>query len=116
MGVQPWSVQAHRSFNNRNPRSYKIGMGDVMEVEFRFTPEFNETVMVQPDGYITLNEMGDVHIQGMNAPEATESIRNALAKILHEPVVTLVLKDFDKPFFIANGHVRSPGKYELEAT
>lgn len=86
-----------------------------MEVEFRFTPEFNQTVMVQPDGYITLNEIGDVHIQGMNAPEATESIRDASAKILHEPVVTLVLKDFDKPFFIANGQVRSPGKYELRS-
>jgi polysaccharide export outer membrane protein len=87
-----------------------------MEVEFRFTPEFNQTVTVQPDGYITLNEIGDVHIQGMNAPDATESIRNASAKILHDPVVTLVLKDFDKPFFIANGQVRSPGKYELRGT
>ena len=100
----------------RNPRFYKIGTGDVMEVEFRFTPEFNQTVTVQPDGYITLNEIGDVHIQGMNAPDATDSIRNASAKILHDPVVTLVLKDFDKPFFIANGQVRSPGKYELRGT
>ena len=95
--------------------SLMIGPGDVMEVEFRFTPEFNQTVMVQPDGYITLNEIGDVHIQGMNTPEATESIRDASAKILHEPVVTVVLKDFDKPFFIANGQVRSPGKYELRS-
>jgi polysaccharide export outer membrane protein len=100
----------------RNPRFYKIGMGDVMEVEFRFTPEFNQTVTVQPDGYITLNEIGDVHIQGMNAPDATESIRAASAKILHDPVVTIVLKDFDKPFFIANGQIRAPGKYELRSS
>jgi polysaccharide biosynthesis/export protein len=103
------------ALQQRNPRFYKIGTGDVMEVQFRFTPEFNQTVMVQPDGYITLNEIGDVHIQGMNAPEATESIRNASAKILHDPVVTVVLKDFDKPFFIANGQVRTPGKYELRS-
>jgi len=86
-----------------------------MEVAFRFTPEFNQTVIVQPDGYITLSEIGDVHIQGMSIPEATESIRNASAEILHEPVVTVILKDFDKPFFIANGQVRNPGKYELRS-
>ena len=103
------------ALQQRNPRFYKIGTGDVMEVAFRFTPEFNQTVIVQPDGYITLSEIGDVHIQGMSIPEATESIRNASAEILHEPVVTVILKDFDKPFFIANGQVRNPGKYELRS-
>jgi len=30
-----------------------------------------------------------------------------------EPVINLVLKDFQKPYFIASGEVARPGKYEM---
>jgi len=32
---------------------------------------------------------------------------------LHEPVITIELKDFEKPYFIAGGQFGKPGKYEL---
>ena len=34
---------------------------DTLELRFLLTPEFNQTVTVQPDGYITLREVGDLH-------------------------------------------------------
>jgi polysaccharide export outer membrane protein len=37
----------------------------------------------------------------------------AYTGMLHDPEVTAVLKDFDKPYFIASGEVGHPGKYEL---
>jgi polysaccharide export outer membrane protein len=46
-------------------------------------------------------------------PELTESVKTAYAKILHDPLVTVALKDFDKPYFIAAGQVAKPGKYDL---
>ena len=30
-------------------------------------------------------------------------------------MITVVLRDFDKPFFIANGQLARPGKYELRS-
>ena len=33
--------------------------------------------------------------------------------MLNDPQVTIVLKDFDKPYFIAAGEVSRPGKYDL---
>lgn len=103
------------ALQSRNPRWYKIGPGDSMEVIFRYSPEFNQTLTVQPDGFVTLNEIGDVHVQDLTIPEATVALRQAAARILKEPVVTVVLKDFDKPFFLANGEVRLPGRYELRS-
>lgn len=100
------------AFAIRYPR-YEIQAGDVLDLTFKFSPEFNQSVTVQPDGFVSLQEVGDVHILGQSAPEAAESVRKAYAAILHDPVVTVVLKDFSKPFFIAGGQVRSPGKYEL---
>ena len=40
-------------FGERYPR-YKIGAGDQFDVTFDLSPEFNQTVTVQPDGYVTL--------------------------------------------------------------
>src|SRR5205814_6186297 len=44
-------------FGTRYPR-YKIGSGDSFDVSFELSPEFNQTVTVQPDGFITLRGVG----------------------------------------------------------
>jgi protein involved in polysaccharide export with SLBB domain len=49
-------------FQQRYPR-YKIEAGDQFDVAFDLAPEFNQTVTVQPDGYVTLRGVGDVHVQ-----------------------------------------------------
>jgi len=100
------------SFQQRYPR-YKLGFGDQFDVSFELSPEFNQTVTVQPDGYITLRGAGDVHVAGQTVPELTETLRQAYAKILKDPVISIVLKDFEKPYFIADGQIGKPGKYEL---
>jgi polysaccharide export outer membrane protein len=85
----------------------------VLELNFPFTPEFNQTVTVQPDGYITLRGIDSMRVQGQTLPEATNALRIAYAKILHDPVINVELKDFEKPFFIVGGEVGHPGKFEL---
>lgn len=97
---------------HRSPR-YLVQRGDVLSLDFPFTPEFNDTVTVQPDGYIGLRGVGDIYVEGKTLPELNESLRAAYAKILHDPVITVSLKDFEKPYFIAFGEVEKPGKYEL---
>jgi polysaccharide export outer membrane protein len=100
------------SFQQRYSR-YKLEFGDQFDVSFELSPEFNQTVTVQPDGYITLRGAGDVHVVGETVPQLTETLRQAYAKILKDPVISVVLKDFEKPYFIADGQVGKPGKYEL---
>ena len=101
-------------FQERNPR-YSLRKGDSFDVDFALSPEFNQTVVVQPDGYITLRAAGTMHVEGQTVPELTETIKKAYAKILHDPVVTVALKDFEKPYFVAAGQVGKPGKYELRS-
>jgi polysaccharide export outer membrane protein len=100
----------------RNPR-YRIGSGDIMELSFRYTPEFDQEVTVQPDGFVQLKGIqNDVHIQGLTVPEVIESLKKAYADVLHDPVISVVLRDFEKPYFIAGGQVGKPGKYDLRGT
>ena len=48
-------------------------------------------------------------------PELTSTLRQAYSRILNNPIISIVLKDFQKPYFIADGQVGRPGKYELRA-
>lgn len=98
--------------HRRNPR-YQLCKDDVLQLNFALTPEFNQTVTVQPDGFITLLGAGDVHVEGQTVPDVTQSIQAAYAKILHSPILTVRLVDFNKPYFIAGGEVGHPGKFEL---
>jgi polysaccharide biosynthesis/export protein len=100
------------TLQRRNPR-YQLCKGDIFDLVFPFTPEFNQTVTVQPDGYVSLRGLGDLHVEGETVPELTEAVRQSYAKIVCEQVITVVLKDFDKPYFIASGQVAHPGKFDL---
>lgn len=106
------AAPANNGFQQRLPR-YKIAAGDSFDISFDLNPEFNQTVTVQPDGYITLHGIGDVQVQGQTVPELTATLRTSYSKILRDPLVSVVLKDFQKPYFIADGQVSKPGKYDL---
>src|SRR6516162_10119405 len=100
------------SFQDKHPR-YRIHTGDVIAFNFSFTPQFNQTVTVQPDGYITLRDVGDIQVLDKTAPEVIETVRNVYSKILHDPVVSIELKDFEKPYFVVGGEVTHPGKFDM---
>jgi len=104
---------APTEFQSRTTR-YKIAPGDSFDLNFELSPEFNQTaVAVQPDGYVTLRGVGDVKVQGLTVPELTQALRAAYGKILNDPIISVVLKDFEKPYFVADGQVSKPGKYDL---
>jgi polysaccharide biosynthesis/export protein len=97
--------------HKRNSR-YRINASDTLELTFRLTPEFNQTVTVQPDGYITLRDVGDLPAAGQTLPELTESIKTAYSKILQDPIISVDPKDFEKPYFVVGGQVGKPGKFD----
>lgn len=92
---------------------YRLHKSDVVEISFTFAPEFNQTVSVQPDGFVGLKRLAELYVEGMTIAEVKEEITRAYTGILHDPEITLVLKECEKPYFIASGEVARPGKYEL---
>lgn len=92
---------------------YRLHKSDVIELSFTFSPEFNQTLTVQPDGFVTLKDLPETYVEGFTLPELQATLAKAYAGTLHDPQVTVTLKDFDKPYFIASGEVSKPGKYEL---
>lgn len=99
-------------FSSRTPR-YRLQSSDVIEIQFKFTPEFTQTVTVQPDGFVPLQIAGEIKLQDLTLEEARAAIAAQYAGILHEPAITLTLKEFNKPFIIVGGEVSKPGKMDL---
>lgn len=97
----------------RRDARYQLCASDVIALEFPLTPEFDQTVNIQPDGFASLAGAGDVHLEGLTTEEAVAAIQKAYAGILRDPIVTVELKDFNKPYFVVSGQVNKPGKYDL---
>jgi polysaccharide biosynthesis/export protein len=96
----------------QRPR-YTLHPGDTVDLNLRFTPEYNQTLIVQPDGFITVNLIGDVQIAGMTLEKAHDLLVEKLSVRLNKPELNLVLKDFQHPYVVVGGEVQTPGKIEL---
>jgi len=94
---------------------YRLRPSDVVEISFTVAPEFNQTLTIQPDGYVMLKDAGIVEVQGLNLEEFTAAIQKAYTGYLHDPQVAVALKEFERPYFIVGGEVGKPGKYELRS-
>src|SRR5215471_5936142 len=80
---------------------YRLAASDVVEIDFTFSPEFNQTLTIQPDGYIRIKGLGNVYAQGRTLSELEEGVRSTYSTTLHDPELTIVLKEFEKPNFTA---------------
>lgn len=92
---------------------YRLQPGDVLEIQYRYSPEFNQTVTVQPDGYVSLEIGGDLKVAGLTIEQTRQVILRRASARLREPVATIVLKEFQKPYFVVAGEVAQPGKIEM---
>jgi polysaccharide export outer membrane protein len=100
------------ALQQRNPR-YQVQRDDILMISLALSPELNQTVTIQPDGYITLLNAGSLYVQGMTVPEVVEALKKTYSKTLHDPIIDVDLKDFQKPYFVALGQVGKPGQYDL---
>jgi protein involved in polysaccharide export with SLBB domain len=101
------------AFGGERHPLYRLSKSDSVDVNFTFSPDFNQTVTVQPDGFVALKGAGTLFVEGFTVPQMQLAVSDAYRSFLHEPEVTISLKDFDKPYFLASGEVGRPGKYEL---
>ena len=94
---------------------YRITPGDVLEIAFPYVADFNQTVSVQPDGYISLKEAPDMRVQGRTVAQVKADLLQAYGAFVRDPILTVTLKEFEKPYFVAGGEVSKPGRYELRS-
>jgi polysaccharide biosynthesis/export protein len=102
-----WAQELHQ-----RPR-YILHAGDVITLDYRYTPEFNQTVTIEPDGYVSLDVVGQIKLGGLTLEQAHDQIVTVASGRLNHPELNLTLKDFEHPYIVVAGEVARPGKIEL---
>lgn len=92
---------------------YVLRPGDTLQLQYRLTPDLDQTVSIQPDGYVSLNVAGDVPVTGLTVQQAHDLILSKEGARLNKPELNLILKDFTHPSVVIAGEVAHPGKIEL---
>jgi len=89
---------------------YTLVPGDILDLVYRFTPQFNQTVAVLPDGFVTLDLVGSLRVSGLTLDQVHDLILAHAAAQLNAPDLTLSLKEFQQPSITVAGEVFKPGK------
>lgn len=92
---------------------YTLHIGDVIELNYRLTPEFNQTVTVQPDGRVDLEVAGSVQVAGLTLVQVHDEIVNIASRQLNHPELAITLKKFQQPYVVVAGEVARPGKIDI---
>jgi polysaccharide export outer membrane protein len=92
---------------------YRLHTGDSLVLDYRLSPELNQTVTVGPDGYVDLNVAGAVKLEGLTLAEARDRILQLDSARLNSPELNLELKDFQRLYVVVAGQVVNPARIEM---
>src|SRR5208337_666281 len=76
------------AFGGERHPLYRLSKSDTVEVNFTFSPDFNQTLTVQPDGFVILKGAGALLAEGLTVPQMQQAVAYAYRGILHEPEIT----------------------------
>ncbi len=77
--------------------TYRLNPNDEFDVDFRTHPEYNRTVIVRPDGRISLPGKNGIAVAGLSPERAAGLIQATYDDVLINPVVTILLRKFRTP-------------------
>jgi polysaccharide export outer membrane protein len=92
---------------------YHLHTGDVLGITYRYSPEYDATASIQPDGYADFPMLGELKLSGLTVDQAKEIILAKANTRFNDPEISVILKEFEKPYYIVGGEVGSPGRYEI---
>ena len=75
---------------------YLIQPSDTLAISYRYSPEYDFTGPVQPDGFISPPLLGEVMVAGLTLEQVRERVLEKARVRLREPEVFVVLKDFER--------------------
>ncbi len=91
--------------------SYRIGPGDILSFRSFDDEKLSMQVPVRYDGYISLQVIPDVKVEGLTRKEAEDLVREAYAEYYLEPQLTLSISEVKSKIFTVLGDVSRPSEY-----
>jgi polysaccharide export outer membrane protein len=93
---------------------YRLGPEDVIEVFVWKEPDLSTTVVVRPDGRISLPLANELEAGGKTVAELQTEITRQLRRYLSEPIVNVMVKQINSVKISVLGEVRKPDVYRIK--
>lgn len=78
--------------------NYLVGPGDTLNINVWRNPELSSTVPVRPDGKVSTPLVDELVAQGKTPVQIARDVEKALAKLVRDPVVTVIVTNFVGPY------------------
>jgi polysaccharide biosynthesis/export protein len=79
----------YRVTRNETTKPYELNVGDEVQVESFTDPNLNRSVIIQPDGSITLRLLGQVKAGHLTVVRLNESLEKDYTKFYKQPAITV---------------------------
>jgi polysaccharide biosynthesis/export protein len=95
-------------------QDYRVGAGDVLEINVWKEPDVSSpSVIVRPDGKISLPLAGDVLVSGKTPLEIQAMLEQVFSPSIKSPTVTVIVKEIRSKRVYILGEVAHPGSYDI---
>jgi polysaccharide biosynthesis/export protein len=96
-----------------DPKSFKIGAEDVINIRVWKEPELSGDVVVRPDGRISVSLIGELDVAGKTPEELRLILTEEYGKVLNDPVITVRMASIRSSKYYVTGSVTKTGMYPL---
>ena len=103
------------NMNIATPQNYRLGAGDVVNVDIWGASESNATETISPDGTIVLENVGPVALAGLTVAQAKARLQSVLGTRYKGSSMNLTVGQTKTITVNVMGEVRAPGTYTLSA-
>ncbi len=121
-GGDPYLASEVSPFNHYSPymeivgegSDYSLGIDDVITIIVRDQPDFSGRFVVDPDGNIQYNFVGDIKAEGKTKEQLKAEIAEKLKKFVRYPEVAVMISEYRSKAVYVFGYVNAPGKYAMK--
>jgi len=99
-----------------SPKEFLLGPEDVLDIMVWKNEELSQkSVVVRPDGKISMPLIGEVQADGLTANQLSAQIGARLKDFKDNPVVTVSVREVNSYYIYVLGEVAKPGKFQLKS-
>jgi protein involved in polysaccharide export with SLBB domain len=102
--------------NKVRSSAYLLAPGDSIEIKFDYNRELDETIIIRPDGAISLALVGEMPAVNLSAEELAREISFRYAKVLVHPQAVVLVREFADQKIYVGGEVNGPGVFTLRGS
>jgi polysaccharide biosynthesis/export protein len=115
---EPGTAAAAKSIKAGDPSlmGYTIGEQDVLEIDVWREKELSQTVVVRPDGKITVPLVNEIYVVGMTPTRLQETLMEKLQPFVTAPQVTVSVKEINSRKVYLIGQVGHAGVFRINST